>query len=139
MASRPASIRIPEDTRRDIEDTARRSGRTFSSVANEMLDEAVRMRRIPGIAFHDTPSGREAVIAGTGLDVWEIARSYRDNGRDWDLLQQEYDWLEERQLRAALAYAEAYPEEIEEALADSDRWTPEHGWSTYPVTRPPRR
>jgi len=46
------------------------------------------------------------------------------------------DWLSEQQLRTALAYASAYPEEIERKLDDDDRWTPEAVWSRYPFTKP---
>jgi hypothetical protein len=60
-------------------------------------------------------------------------------GADWANLRQAYHWLDERQLRAALAYAEAYPEEIEARLAAEEHWTPERVWQTYPFTGPPRR
>ena len=136
MSAKPASLRIPEETRGAIEGAARRSGRTFSSVANEMLDEAVRMRRIPGIAFQDAPSGRTAVIAGTGLEVFEIVRSYREAGCDWERLREEYHWLTEAQLKAALAYVSAYTDEIESRIALDEYWTPECVWATYPFMRP---
>jgi uncharacterized protein (DUF433 family) len=139
MSARPVSLRIPEEVKASIEETAARSGRGFSSVANEMLTEAVKMRRIPGIVFADGPAGRRARIAGTGIDVFEIVRDYRTMGADWAQLRRAYHWLDERQLRAALAYAEAYPEEIETRLHAEERWTPERVWQTYPFTRPPRR
>lgn len=109
MSARPVSLRIPDDVKAAIEQTASRAGRAFSSVANEMLSEAVRMRRIPGIVFTDGPAGRRARIAGTGIDVFELVRDHRALGRDWEQLRAAYHWLDERQLRVALAYAEAYP------------------------------
>lgn len=139
MATRPMSIRIPEETRQTIEETCRRTGRDFSSVANEMLTEAVKMRRIPGIVFADGPSGRVARVAGTGIEVFEVIMSYRGMESDWERLKAAYHWLDERQLRAALAYAEAYPEEIEEMIQADERWTPEAVWTKYPFTRPPSR
>ena len=139
MSARPVSLRIPEEVKASIEETAARSGRGFSSVANEMLTEAVKMRHIPGIVFADGPAGRRARIAGTGIDVFEIVRDYRAMGADWAQLRQAYHWLDERQLRAALAFAEAYPEEIEARLAAEERWTPQRVWRTYPFTRPRRR
>src|SRR5919201_6867430 len=139
MGGRPTSLRIPEHIRDAIEDLVRCTGRDFSSVANEMLAEAVKMRRIPGIVFADGPTGRRARIAGTGIDVFEIVRDHRAMGADWAQLRHAYHWLDERQLRAALAYAEAYPEEIETRLHAEERWTPERVWQTYPFTRPPRR
>jgi len=135
-ASNPVSLRIPADVRAALTETARRSGRDFSSVANEMLGEAVRMRRIPGITFADGPAGRRARIAGTGIDVFEVARAYDALGRDRAQLAGAYHWLTDQQLRAALAYAEAYPEEIESRLQREDEQTPEAVWTAYPFTRP---
>lgn len=136
MPIRPSTIRIPDQVRLAMEETCRRTGRDFSSVANEMLAEAVKMRRIPGIVFADGPLGRVARVAGTGIEVFEVARNYRAVGEDWERLKQCYHWLSENQLRAALAYLKAYPEEIEELLADEERWSPEEVWARYPFTRP---
>jgi uncharacterized protein (DUF433 family) len=139
MSGRPVSLRIPDEVRAAIEDTVRCTGRDFSSVANEMLAEAVKMRRVPGIVFADSPVGRIARVAGTGVEVFEVIRTDRDVGHDWDRLRQAYHWLSENQLRAALAYASAYPEEIERRLRDDERWTPEAIWSRYPFTKPRER
>ena len=94
------------------------------------------MRRIPGIVFADGPTGRRARVAGTGLDVFEVVRAYRKLGHDWERLRRAYDGLTELQLRAALAYAEAYPEEIEERLRTEAQWTKEAIWAQHPFTRP---
>ncbi len=40
------------------------------------------------------------------------------------------------QLRAALAYAEAYPDELEHRLRDEDHWNREAIWTRYPFMRP---
>jgi uncharacterized protein (DUF433 family) len=130
---------VPEETRRAIEEASRRSGRDFSSVVNEMLSEAVKMRRIPGIVFADGPVGRVARVAGTGIEVFEVIKTYQGVEQSWDRLRQAYHWLSEQQLRAALAYAAAYPEEIEERLKDESSLTPEEIWSRYPFTSPDRR
>jgi hypothetical protein len=71
------SLRIPTKTAEEIEQTARRVGRNFSSVANELLDEALKMRRCPGIGFADGATGRRARLAGTGIDVWEVIATYQ--------------------------------------------------------------
>jgi len=139
MASQSISLRIPREMRADIEAISRRTGRDFSSVAKEMLAEAIKMRRIPGIIFADSPSGRVAKVAGTGLGVFEIARNWRDMDGDWERLRQACHWLTEHELRAAVAYAEAYPEEIEERLRADEYWTPERVWETYPFMRPRTR
>ncbi len=135
----PVSLRIPQEVRAAIQETAKRSGRGFSSVANEMLTEAVKIRRIPGITFMDSPAGRVACVAGTGIKVFLVVRAYRTMHEDWERLRKAYDWLSERQLRAALAYSDAYPAEIEARIQADEYWTPERVWSTYPFLKPPWR
>jgi uncharacterized protein (DUF433 family) len=136
---RQRSVRLRERVDEGIEGLARRTGRDFSTVVNELLDEALKMRRIPGIVFVDGPRGRVARVAGTGLAVHEIARTFRDVESDWGRLRDAYHWLSEPQLRSALAYAEAYPDEIEEALRADEEWTPERVWEAHPFTRPSQR
>ncbi len=125
MSGRTVKVCVPEEVYATLEDTAQRTGRSVEAVASEMLDEAARMRRVPGITFADSTSGRVARIAGTGLDVWEIIGEYRAVDRDWEHLKASFDWLSEQQLRAALAYAEAFPAEIEAAVAANASWTPD--------------
>jgi uncharacterized protein (DUF433 family) len=139
MKGHAVKLSLPENVYDGIEDAARRTERTLVEVAGEMLAEAVKMRRVPGIVFADGIRGRVARIAGTGLDVWEIVAAYRTANESWELLKADFDWLSEQQLHSALAYAEAYPEEIEEALRDNATWTPEKTWATYSFMRPPGR
>ncbi len=94
------------------------------------------MRRIPGIVFGDSRRGRVARLAGTGLGVHEIVRTFRGVDDDWQRLREAYHWLSEPQLRSALAYADAYPEEIERRLQADDAWSPEQLWQTHPFMRP---
>lgn len=139
MKSQAVSLRLPPDMRVEIEELTRRTGRDFSGVAKELLAEGLKMRRIPGIVFADSPSGRVARVAGSGVDVFEVIRDYRDLDGDVERLREAFHWLSERQIRAALAYASAYPEEIEARLEAEERWTPEQTWAKYPFTKPAGR
>lgn len=47
------SLRIPDEVAKAIEEAAEASGRDFSTVANELIAEAVKMRRCPGVLFAD--------------------------------------------------------------------------------------
>lgn len=118
-------IDLPQDLEQEIAREAERRGQTWSSVTTDLLTEAVRMRRVPGIVFGDGPTGRRAVVAGSGIDVWEVIATWQEGGRDFEQLRRNYDWLSEAQLRAALRYYELYPEEIEARLARERQWTPE--------------
>ncbi|MGD9891220.1 MAG: hypothetical protein AB7R89_05405 [Dehalococcoidia bacterium] len=98
--------------------------------------EAEKLRRVPGIYFADSPSGRQAYIVGTGLGVFEIVRELRDLDTDWEELRGAFHWLSEEQLRTALVYYEAYPEEIDAQFREEEYWTPERTWERYPFTKP---
>jgi uncharacterized protein (DUF433 family) len=135
---KPRSVRLVEPVERGIQTLAKRSGRDVSSVVNELLDEGLKMRRIPGIVFADSPSGRVARLAGTGIAVYEVVRTLRDADNDPARLREAYHWLTDQQLRSALAYAEAYPEELEARLQADEAWTPDQVWTTYPFMRPSR-
>jgi len=132
MATLQKSLRIPDEIAKAVEDLAEASGRDFSSVTNELLAEAVKMRRCPAILFADGPSGRRARIAGTGLEVWETIVTYDSLGRDLNRLRQAYHWLSEAQLRAALGYYAAYPDEIDRQITRNIRWTKERLIEQYP-------
>lgn len=129
------SLRLPKETAEEIEQTARRVGRNFSSVANELLDEALKMRRYPGVVFTDGATGRRARLAGTGIEVWEVIATYQSVNQSWKRLKAAYHWLDEAKLRAALTYYECYPEEIEERIQQNESWTPERLKQSHPFTR----
>jgi uncharacterized protein (DUF433 family) len=113
MASIQKCIRLPEATVREIEAAALNTGRDFSSVARDLLVEAVKMKNCPGIIFADGPTGRRARVSGTGIDVWEIAAAFKEAGENYNELQKVYHWLSEPQLRSALSYYALYPEEVD--------------------------
>ena len=133
MGSVRKTLRIPEEIAAAIQETAEAAGRDFSAVANEFLAEAAKMRRCPGIVFADGPTGRRARLAGTGLDVWEVIATYQTLDRDRGRLQATYHWLIEPQLRAALGYYTAYPDEIEQQIARNATWTPERVSQQHPT------
>ncbi len=92
-----------------------------------LLEEVRKMRRVPGIIFADDTAGRVPRIAGTGLEVWEIISTYQAVDRSWDRLTASFDWLNTDQLRAAVAYYEAYPEEIETRLEEERQVIEQYG------------
>ena len=139
MTTVQKSLRIPTEIAKAIEDLSEASGQEFSAVTVELLTEATKMRRCPGIVFVDGPSGRRARLAATGLDVWEVIATYRSVDGDRVRLQQAYPWLSEAQLRAALGYYTAYRDEIDRRIALDARWSQERLHAQHPslaVTRP---
>jgi uncharacterized protein (DUF433 family) len=97
------------------------------------------MRCFPGIVFSTGPAGRRAVLAGTGLGVWEVVATWREAGEDFAALQASFPWLTEPQLRATLGYYCLYPNEIENRLRQEEEWTPERVRAELPFAEPRTR
>ena len=126
------SIRIQEKTCKEIERIARESGKEFSSVVNELLDESVRTQRCPGIVFTEGVAGRRARIAGTGIEVWELIAMFRSVNEDPNRLRQAYHWLTEQQIGSALCFYRAYPEDIDRLIMQNEELTGEYLQEKYP-------
>ncbi len=129
-------IRIPDELVHDIAREAEARGISWSAMTTTLLIEALKMRRVPGIVMVDGPTGQRAVVAGSGLDVWEIIATWHACGQDEAQLAKHYPWLTQPQLRAALAYYQLYPEEIEARLAREQQWTPERVRRELPFAVP---
>lgn len=119
--STPTSLRLRPALRAEIEKIARRTRRSFSDVAQSVLDEGLRMRACPGVYFADEPAGREAKVAGTGLGVWEVIRDDRAVGGDLARLREILPHLTAWHLGVARAYAARHPDEIDELIAENAR------------------
>ena len=116
MKTSVKSVRVDDGTVRDIERLRRGRHATFSSLASELLAEAAKMRRCPGVVFADGPYGRRARVEGTGIEVWEVLASWLAVGKDEKRLRKAYAWLSDRQLLAVLGYYRVYPKEIDELI-----------------------
>jgi uncharacterized protein (DUF433 family) len=125
------SLRLPADTLKEIEQIAKETGKDFSSITKDLLVEAIKMRRCPGILFAEGTTGRKARVAGTGIEVWEIIATYRSVKEDMKRLKKAYHWLSQEQLRAALGYYFVYPQEIDQQVEQNERWN-EFGGSVFP-------
>ncbi len=115
----PFTVRFTVSTDRAIQEEARRTRRSKSAVVEAFTEEAVRTRRFPGIAFRGDDIRRRPWVIGSGLDVWEIIHMLEDFGSIERLVKETH--LNERQVRLAVAYREAYPEEISDAIAENRR------------------
>ncbi len=90
-------------------------------LAASLLDEGLKTRQFPGVIYMDGPSGRRASLAD-GPDVWQIIRALQEVPAD------EHDPVETvcieanlcvRQIKLAMQFYEAYPNEIEAKIADN--------------------
>jgi uncharacterized protein (DUF433 family) len=137
MATIQKSIRLPEEAVKDIEALASVTGKDFSGVARDLLIEAVKMRRCPGITFADGPTGRRARIAGSGIDIWEFVTMFKGLGENYDKLKETYHWLTEQQIRSAFSYYALYPDEIDEKTASNKDITQEQVFKRFPFLAKP--
>ena len=115
----PFSVRLEDATEKVVEAEARRTRRSKSAVVEAFTEETARTRRFPGIAFRGADARRRAWVIGSGLDVWEIIHMLEDYGSPEKLVADTH--LSLPQVRLAVAYRNAYPEEIDEAIADNRR------------------
>jgi uncharacterized protein (DUF433 family) len=115
----PFSVRLEDHTEKLVEAEARRTRRTKSAVVEAFTEETARTRRFPGIAFRGDDARRRAWVIGSGLDVWEIIQMLEDFG-SVEALEADMP-LSRAQVRLAVAYSDAYPDEINNAIADNRR------------------
>jgi len=123
MAKKNTSLRLPDDLRQRLTETAERQDTTISALLERYAREGLAIDAHPGIIFKHGPSGRRAALAG-GPDVWEIIATLRDvAGSEAQRVQTVADQLDlhPRQVTIALAYAAEHPEEVDRRIADNER------------------
>src|SRR6516164_10976974 len=119
----PLSIRFTPSLLARLRQRARTmTGASAAGLAQRLIDEGLRMADHPGVIFKDGPSGRRAALA-FGPDVWEVVKFLREideRGPDAIAAAAEVLRLSDAQVRIAMHYYSAYPEEIEEEVAQAD-------------------
>lgn len=110
------SFRLPAETLERLDARAQAAGTTRTALAEQFLEEGLRLVEHPGIRFVDGPSGRRAGVTGTGLDVWEVVETIRaHNGSVEETA--EYLSVPVARVRVAARYYAAFPAEIDEWIA----------------------
>jgi uncharacterized protein (DUF433 family) len=132
MPTLQKSLRLSEDLVREIDEIAKEGKKDFTAVTNELLEEAIKAHRCPGIIFSEGVNGRRARVAGAGIEVWEVIAAYKSVGKTFKRLQKSFHWLLEQQIKDALGYYSLYPEEIDALIQENEQWTPERVAQKYP-------
>lgn len=94
------------------------AGTNKSRLAERYVDEGTRMDEHPGVVFRGGPTGRRAALAG-GPDIWEVMatlKSGKARGEKAVAAAAHLLDLTDSQVRVALRYYGAYPEEIDERI-----------------------
>jgi hypothetical protein len=113
------SMRLSVESGKRLRRIASRHGWTPSDASARLVEEGLRRSDFAFLDFRDSLAGRQAYIQGSTLAVWEVMfllRSYRGNVA---AVAKHLRWPEAK-VRAAVNYAEAFPEEIGEAMAEND-------------------
>ncbi len=112
MATKPLSLRVPEEVKAHLEQIARRFGASPATLGADYVTQGVRTTQHPAIEFRQTPAGRMAYLRGVRMPVWMALQTVEDCQGSAEeaarLLR-----LPILLFKAALAYAKAFPEEIE--------------------------
>jgi hypothetical protein len=83
------------------------------------VEEGLRRSEFAFVDFRDSPVGRQAYIQGSTLAVWEIMLLVRSYKTDTLAVARHLRWPEAK-VQAAVHYAAAFPNEINEAVAEND-------------------
>jgi hypothetical protein len=113
------SMRLPVESGTRLKRLARRHGWTASDLSARLVEEGLRRSEFALIDFRDSPVGRQSYIQGSSLAVWEVMMIVRAYKGDAKKAADHLEWPEFR-VKAAVHYAEAFPKEINEALAEND-------------------
>jgi hypothetical protein len=116
---RPTSFRLPEELLERLDSEANATGTSATALVTTLLDEGLKIRRFPGVVYRSGPAGRRAALAD-GPDVWEIVRAVRSTpGKGGQRLRRVADeaGLRLDQLRLAVDFYAAYPEEVDARIA----------------------
>lgn len=116
------SARMDEAVLARLEKLSSREGQPRSRLAEQLIDEGIRMREFPEIVFRPGPTGRRAALAD-GPDVWEIVRGLTQarsgDGDPIQLLTASTN-LREDQIRLAVGYYSAYPDEVDARIREDE-------------------
>src|SRR5262252_65546 len=113
------SMRLPAESGNRLKRMATRHGWTPSDASARLVEEGLRRSEFAFIDFRDTAAGRQACIQGSTLGVWEVmllVRAYKDSAA---AAARHLGWPVAK-VQAAVNYAESFPEEIDDAIAEND-------------------
>lgn len=113
------SMRLPAESGQRLKRMARRHGWTPSDASARLVEEGLRRSEFAFIDFRDSPAGRQACIQGSTLAVWEVILLVRSHPGDAAAAARHLQWPLTR-VQAAVHYAEAFPDEIDQSIADND-------------------
>lgn len=113
------SMRLPSESGKRLRRMANRHGWTASDASARLVEEGLRRSEFAFIDFRDSPVGRQAYLQGSTLAVWEVVLLARHYQGDAAATAKHLRWPDAK-VQSALNYAEAFPAEVENALAENE-------------------
>lgn len=113
------TLRIRSETSERLERRSRASSTKARTLAARYIEEGLRHDDHPLIHFVDGFSGRRAAVIGTGLDVWEVVTTLRDNDGDAGETA-DYLGMSRAVVDAAVAYYGEFQDEIDAEVELND-------------------
>ncbi len=114
------SMRLPAESGKRLKRMAVRHGWTASDASARLVEEGLRRSEFAFIDFRGSAAGRQAYVQGSSLAVWEVMLLVRNYKRDSQAVARHLGWPLAK-VQAALNYAEAFPAEIDDALAENEK------------------
>jgi len=118
MQSTVISMRLPIASGKRLKSIANRHGWTPSDASARLVEEGLRRSEFAFLDFRDSAIGRHAYIQGSSLAVWEVMLLVRSYKSDLKAVARHLRWPRAK-VQAAVNYAKAFPDEINEALAEN--------------------
>ena len=113
------SMRLPAASGKRLKRMANRHGWTPSDASARLVEEGLRRSEFAFIDFRDSAAGRQACLQGSTLAVWEVMLLVDHYRNDVPAVARHLQWPEVK-VQAAANYAAAFPEEIDEAMAENE-------------------
>jgi uncharacterized protein (DUF433 family) len=111
MASAYVSGRVAARYERLVAKQARAAKTSKSDLVARYVIEKSLETEFPGISFRDSLSGREAYLTGHRVAVWEVV-AVHDETKSVEKTAEHFRWPRVL-VKRALAYANAFPDEID--------------------------
>ena len=121
MPTAVVSLRVSDEQVERLQRKARQLGRSPSETGAILLDESLRRDEFAFIDFRESSVGRQACIQGSRLAVWQVVSLVRSYGGDVKKTAGHLEWPPVK-VQAALNYAKAFPDEIENAIGDNQSY-----------------
>ena len=113
------SMRLPAASGKRLKRMAKRHGWTPSDASARLVEKACAGRNLDSSTFEIRPRAGKACLQGGASAVWEVMLLVHSYKKDVSAVAGHLKWPEVK-VQAAVNYAEAFPEEINDAMAENE-------------------